>query len=76
MAGTCYPWLAAIIYYLTIEWLGMLISSALLLGFLMLLGDERRYWLIATISVLLPTLLYLFFTYIGNVVLPPGIFFR
>ena len=63
-------------YYHLIGWLGILLSSILVLIGLMLLGNERRYWLVGLVSVLLPTLLYYFFRDIANVVLPDGIFYR
>jgi hypothetical protein len=62
------------IYYLLIDKLGILLSSVLLLIALMLLGGERRFWPISLVAILLPTLLYYFFTLIGNAMLPMGIF--
>lgn len=61
-------------YYYLIDGLGIQLSSGLLLIILMLLGGERRLWLLLAISILLPTLLNYFFIHIANVNLPIGWF--
>lgn len=61
-------------YYLLLDWLGMVVTSVLALFAFTILGGERRAWLIALISLVLPIALFLFFRYVANVAIPMGIF--
>ena len=61
-------------YYLLLDILGMVVTSALALLTFMLLGGERRPVLIVAITVILPVALFLFFRYVANVSIPMGIF--
>ncbi len=71
-------WFGALVllagYYLLLGLLGMVVTSVLVLLLFMLLGGERRPVLIASISLILPIALYLFFRYVANVAIPMGIF--
>ena len=71
-------WIGALVllagYYLLLDILGMVVTSALALLTLMLLGGERRPVLIVAITVILPVALFLFFRYVANVSIPMGIF--
>jgi len=53
---------------------GIVASCIILLALLIRLAGERRWWLIALNAVVLPMLLYGFFTYLANVPLPLGLF--
>lgn len=72
--------LSFIVYYLLIDWLGIWLSSSLMLFFLMALGSKKptkKYWIITfLLSTILPSLLYFFFTRVANVYLPQGIFYQ
>ena len=71
-------WVSALVllagYYLLLDILGMVVTSALALLTFMLLGGERRAILIVAITVVLPVALFLFFRYAANVAIPMGIF--
>jgi len=71
-------WIGALVllagYYLLLDILGMVVTSALALLTFMLLGGERRPVLIVAITVILPVALFLFFRYVANVSIPMGIF--
>jgi putative tricarboxylic transport membrane protein len=60
-------------YYLTIEVLGMPLSSALTFVALSVLSGERRYVQIVAIALLLPIALFLFLSRVANVPIPLGI---
>lgn len=66
--------LAVFVYYFAITHLGIVISSCIVLLGLMLLGGERRLAVLLPTAVILPVLLYYFFTYVANVPLPLGMF--
>lgn len=61
-------------YYLLLNVLGMVVTSALALVSFMVLGGERRPVLVAALAIGLPLVLFLFFRYVANVVIPLGIF--
>lgn len=58
--------------YLFIEYLGMVLSTAISLACFMLLGKVRDWKMIIGLSVFLPCFLYAFFVYVANVPLPIG----
>lgn len=61
-------------YYFAIDEIGIVLSSVITLLLLMLLGGERRGRMLLSVSILLPVLLFYFFTYVANVPLPLGMF--
>lgn len=61
-----------IIYSLLFEPLGYIISSALALFALMIIFGNRKWWLMAVVSVVLPILIYLLFYYVMQTNLPAG----
>lgn len=62
-------------YYWLIDHLGILLSSILALLALMGLGGERRLKILLPIAIILPIILYYFFTRVAHVYLPQGIFY-
>jgi hypothetical protein len=60
-------------YFLALDWLGMVLASIIVLILFMLLGGERRPVLIVVLSLALPLLLFAFFRYVANVVIPLGV---
>ncbi len=56
--------------------LGLPVVSGLALAAYALLLKAARVWLIATMAILLPTALYLFFTRVANIPIPLGTLFR
>lgn len=52
---------------------GFVVTCTGALATLMLIGGERRPWLIASVSLALPMLLHFFFTKVANVPIPEGI---
>ena len=61
-------------FYFLIEHLGMVASGIVLIFGMMWFAGERRYWLMATIAVAVPLLLYFFFVQVANIPIPLGIF--
>ena len=59
--------------FLSLEWLGFVLGPAITVALALLLGGERRFWLIGAISLLLPFLLYLFFLKIARIPIPAGL---
>ncbi len=51
---------------------GFIVASVLLLPVFMWLMGERRYWLMATIAILLPFALHFFFRHVASVYVPLG----
>lgn len=66
--------LAVFVYYFAITYLGIVLSSCIMLVGLMMLGGERRLAILLPTAVILPVLLFYFFTYVANVPLPLGMF--
>ncbi len=63
------------LYYWLIPLLGMLVSSMLALLCLLLLGAGRsRGWVLLAVALLLPALLWLFFSRVAQIPLPAGVF--
>ncbi len=62
-----------IFYYLMIGILGMPLASGLAFLTLSLLAGERRFLLIASVALMLPVVLFVFFSRIANVPIPLGI---
>jgi len=56
-------------------WIGLPISSALIILVFGALFGERRYWLLIVLAVVLPLVLYYFFTHVAKVPIPLGDFF-
>ncbi|MBN3563128.1 tripartite tricarboxylate transporter TctB family protein [Aliamphritea spongicola] len=62
-------------YYWLIDHIGILLSSVLALLALMGLGGERRLKVLLPLAIILPVVLYYFFTRVAHVYLPQGIFY-
>lgn len=65
---------ALFVFYFSLTTLGVVVASIILICAMMLFFGERKYWLIATLGLATPILLYLFFRYIASVPIPLGIF--
>lgn len=59
--------------YLALETFGFVLTTTIAMAVLMVIGGERRIWLIALISVSAPLALYIFFTKATGVAIPAGI---
>ncbi len=62
-----------LVFYWTLPLAGFVLGSALALACLLLLAGERRPLMILTISITVPSLLYLFFTKVANIPIPAGV---
>lgn len=62
-----------LLYYASIEFLGVIVSSALALLAASLLYGERRLYLTIPVALALPTLLYFFFLKVASIPMPVGI---
>ncbi len=62
-----------VVLFFALPYLGFPLSTAIALVLLMPLAGERRWHLILPIAVLLPLLLYLFFTQVANIPIPGGV---
>ncbi|HCR98935.1 MULTISPECIES: tripartite tricarboxylate transporter TctB family protein [Halomonas] len=60
-------------YCFLTQYLGMLLISIMVTGFLIWLGGERRPLILVSVSIGLPLVLYLFFTLFAQVPLPKGL---
>ena len=60
-------------YYLSLESLGFIVSSSIVLLVLLLIAGERKPWAIALLPALLPVGIYWFFTHVANIPIPTGI---
>jgi len=60
-------------YYLLLEPLGIIISSALAIVSCSLMYGERRYKYLLPLAILLPIGLYLFFFKVASIPMPQGI---
>ena len=60
-------------YYLSLESLGFIVSSSIVLLVLLLIAGERKPWAIALLPALLPVSIYWFFTHVANIPIPTGI---
>ncbi len=65
---------AGLAYYLLPEMIGMLPAAMLVTGFLVWFGGERGILVAVGVAIVLPLLVYLFFTKIAEVPLPQGMF--
>ena len=65
---------AMILCYLAIPFLGLVVPAVLLCLCLLLMGGERRLPVLLSVSLVLPTLLYLFFNNVAGVPIPVGVF--
>lgn len=59
--------------YLALETFGFVLTLTIAMAVLMVIGGERRPLLIATISILTPLALYIFFTKATGVSIPAGV---
>ena len=66
--------LGLFVYFWLIQTIGYIVASSLAVIAYTLLGGERRIGLIAMIAVVLPVLLYYFFTYVASIPIPLGYF--
>lgn len=62
-------------YYVVVPWLGMTLTAVLVTAGMMLLGGERRLWLIAMLAVTLPVVVSYLFRGLLYVPLPRGLLF-
>jgi uncharacterized membrane protein len=60
-------------FYWTLPHAGFVLGSALALLCLLLLAGERRPLMIIAIAIIVPSLLYLFFTKVANIPIPAGV---
>lgn len=60
-------------YALTINWLGFILSSALVLSACFWVAEERRLKIVLSIAILLPFILYFFFLKVAGIPIPLGI---
>lgn len=60
-------------YIVAIYVIGMTIGSALCVAATMYYFGERRPWVIGTIAIILPTLLWYFFVKVAHILLPPSL---
>ena len=58
---------------LTLEWLGFIVASALALAAALILGGEKRLYIILPLAVLFPLALYFFFLKVARIPIPLGI---
>ena len=65
--------LDCIVYALLFEPLGYIVSSTLALFVLMIIFGNRKWWLMALVSIVLSVLLYLLFYYVMQTNLPAGV---
>ena len=61
-------------FYFSIEKFGMVVPAILLIFILMLFAGFRRWSLIFLFSILVPIVLYFFFTHVANIPIPLGMF--
>ena len=61
-------------FYASLDYLGVVAASVILIFVLMLFFGERRYWLVAVLSLCIPVVLYIFFRYAASVPMPLGYF--
>ena len=59
--------------FFALPYLGFPLSTAFALLVLMPLAGERRWYVILPVAILLPMLLYLFFTQVANIPIPGGV---
>lgn len=62
------------VYYAVIQLIGIVAASVAAVVVFMLLGGERRLKIVVPIALILPSVLYYFFTYIAKVPMPLGLF--
>lgn len=65
---------ALFVFYVSLVTLGVVAPSVVVLFAMMLFFGERKLWLVALLSFLVPVLLYLFFRHVASVPIPLGIF--
>ncbi len=63
-----------LVYALSIDWLGIVLSSILAFLTASVLGGERRIKIIIPVTIVLPVCLYYFFTLVAGIPLPLGPF--
>ena len=68
-------WISCCFFILAIEFFGILIPSILFLGALMVFFGQKKWFLVLSIMILVPLLLYLFLHDIAKVQFPKGILF-
>jgi len=58
---------------LMLDWLGFVLGCSLAVFAAMTLAGERKFWLSASIALLLPFLLYVFFLKVARIPIPLGV---
>ncbi|MGI9316739.1 MAG: tripartite tricarboxylate transporter TctB family protein [bacterium] len=61
-------------FYYAIPQLGMVVPAMLLIFCLMWFAGERRWMLMAVISIVTPIVLYFFFVFVASIPIPLGVF--
>lgn len=60
-------------YAMTINWLGFIVASALVLSACFWVAGERRFKIVLSIAIPLPLILYFFFLKVAGIPIPLGI---
>lgn len=60
--------------YFTADWAGFVLGNMILLVFMIRFTGEKRWKMILSIALILPSILYGFFVYVASVPIPLGIF--
>ena len=63
------------VYYLLIDWLGMVLASVIAVIVFVLMCGERRYKIMLPVAMILPVGLYYFFLKVASIPMPLGIFY-
>lgn len=69
-------WISCCIFLVTVYLFGIILPSILFLGALMVLFGQRRWAIVASVMILTPLILYLFFHRLAKINFPPGILFE
>jgi putative tricarboxylic transport membrane protein len=62
------------LYFLLIDWIGMVLASIIAVIAFVLMCGERRYKIMFPVAVILPVGLYYFFLKVANIPMPLGVF--
>lgn len=68
-------WISFCIFLSIVHLIGILIPSILFLGILMVYFGQRRWGVVATVMILIPVVLYLFFHELAKINFPIGLLF-
>ena len=65
---------ALFVFYFSLTTLGLVVASIIMMAALMWFFGERKFILIASLSISIPIALYLFFRHVASVPIPLGVF--